>query len=306
MPQGSRASTAATFTKRGCATAPACSCPVGTFNEGRNVTVWAGVPPKEFPTLTVTREQAGGDQASSGEKVLVRWSRGARTLALWRRATLGRANRVGFRDDTRMTTFVLDTAHGPAHAHIHDMDAPQGVLVLGHGAGGGIAAKDLVSTTEVAISAGIAVALVEQPYRVAGRRSPPPAAQLDTSWTAVVEALRVQWFHELPLVVGGRSSGARVACRTSAATGAVGVLCLAFPLQPPRGARPEPRPSRLSELESVGVEVLVVQGERDPFGIPPPGAGRTVCVVPGDHSLRQGLATAAPLVGEWLLRTVRG
>ena len=172
--------------------------------------------------------------------------------------------------------------------------------MLGHGAGGGVAAKDLVSTKDVAISAGIAVALVEQPYRVAGRRSPPPAAQLDAAWTTVVEALRRSWFHELPLVVGGRSSGARVACRTSGATGAAGVICLAFPLQPPQGTRPEPRPSRLSELDAVGVEVFFVQGERDPFGIPPAAARRKVCAVPGDHSLRQGLGAAAPLVAEWL------
>jgi predicted alpha/beta-hydrolase family hydrolase len=203
-----------------------------------------------------------------------------------------------------VTTFVVDTPSGAAHAQIHDTDAPRGVLVLGHGAGGRFDSKDLVSAKEVAIAVGIVVALVEQPYRVAGRRSPPPAAQLDASWTTVVEALRIRWFHELSLVVGGRSSGARVACRTSGATGAVGVLCLAFPLQPPQGTRPQPRPSRLPELDAVGVEVLVVQGERDPFGIPPAAARRTVSVVPGDHSLRQGLAAAVPVVGEWLQRIV--
>jgi len=203
---------------------------------------------------------------------------------------------------TRVTTLVLETAHGPAHAHVHDVPDPHGILMLGHGAGGGVASRDLVSTTEVALSAGFAVALVEQPYRVAGRRSPPPAAHLDASWTDVVEVLRARRFHELPLVVGGRSSGARVACRTSGATRAAGVLCLAFPLQPPQGKRTEPRPSRLSELDAVEVDVLVVQGERDPFGVPPAAARRVVHVVPGDHSLRQGLATAAPIVTEWLQR----
>jgi predicted alpha/beta-hydrolase family hydrolase len=118
----------------------------------------------------------------------------------------------------------------------------------------------------------------------------------------VVESLRADWFHELTLVVGGRSSGARVACRTAAATGAGGVLCLAFPLQPPQGSRAEPRPSRLAELEAVEVEVLIVQGENDSFGIPAAAPGRTVLVVPGDHSLRRGLVTAAPNVGEWLQR----
>lgn len=163
-------------------------------------------------------------------------------------------------------------------------------------------ARDLVETRDLALSLRIAVAMIEQPYRVAGRRSPPPAWQLDVVWMEVVDGLRSRWFHDLPLVVGGRSSGARVACRTSGAAHAVGVLCLAFPLQPPQGKRPEPRPSRLPELDTVSAETLVVQGERDQFGIPPASAKRTVCLVPGDHSLRNGLATAAPLVGEWLER----
>jgi predicted alpha/beta-hydrolase family hydrolase len=177
--------------------------------------------------------------------------------------------------------------------------------VLGHGAGGSVTAKDLVETTGIALSAAVAVALVEQPYRVAGRRTPAPAAQLDAAWTSVVEALRAAWFHDLPLVVGGRSSGARVACRTSGVTGPVGVLCLAFPLQSPGGERRGPPPSRLPELDAVEVETLVVQGERDRFGMPPAAARRTVCVVQGDHSLRQGLATASPVVAEWLQRLVQ-
>ncbi len=205
-----------------------------------------------------------------------------------------------------VTMLVLDTSHGPAHAHLDDVADACGALVLGHGAGGGVGARDLVETRDVAVSLGIAVALIEQPYRVAGRRSPPPAWQLDVAWMEVVEGLRDRWFHELPLVVGGRSSGARVACRTSGATRAVGVLCLAFPLRPPQGKRPEPRPSRLPELDTVSVTTLVVQGERDPFGVPPASQRRTVCLVPGDHSLRNGLTTAAPLVGGWLEQVVAG
>jgi predicted alpha/beta-hydrolase family hydrolase len=201
-----------------------------------------------------------------------------------------------------MAMLVVDTPHGPAHVHRHEVDDPRGVLVLGHGAGGGIGARDIVEAKDVALAAGLGVALVEQPYRVAGRRSPPPAPHLDTCWVAVVEALRGRWSRELPLVAGGRSSGARVACRTAHLTGAAGVLCLAFPLQPPQGERPAPRASRLAELDIVGVEVLIVQGENDRFGMPPPGPRRTVCVVPGDHSLRRGLADAAPLVAEWLQR----
>ena len=204
-----------------------------------------------------------------------------------------------------VTTVILDTDHGPAHAHVHDVDAPRAVLVLGHGAGGGVAAPDLVSARDVAMSAGISVALIEQPYRVAGRRSPPPAWQLDVVWMTVVDELRRTWFHELPLVVGGRSSGARVACRTAGATSAVGVLCLAFPLQPPQGKRPEPRPSRLTELDIVTAPALVVQGERDSFGIPPGAARRTVVLVPGDHSLRNGLGPAAPVVADWLRQLSR-
>ena len=199
---------------------------------------------------------------------------------------------------------VLDTPYGPAHAQSYEVDDPRGVLVLGHGAGGGIGARDIVEAKDVALAAGLGVALVEQPYRVAGRRSPPPAPHLDTCWLAVVEALRGRWFHELPLVVGGRSSGARVACRTAHLTRAAGVLCLAFPLQPPQGERPAPRPSRLAELDIVGAEVLIVQGENDRFGMPPSGPRRTVRVVPGDHSLRRGLADAAPLVAEWLQQAV--
>jgi len=198
----------------------------------------------------------------------------------------------------------IDTSHGPARAHVYDALSSCGALVLGHGAGGGIGAKDLVEAKDVALSVGLGVALVEQPYRVVGRRSPPPAPHLDTGWLEVVGALRSSWFHELPLVVGGRSSGARVACRTAHLTGAVGVLCLAFPLQPPQGERPEPRPSRLPELEIVAAEVLIVQGENDRFGMPPAGPCRTVCVVEGDHSLRRGLAASAPLVGEWLQRVI--
>jgi predicted alpha/beta-hydrolase family hydrolase len=201
-------------------------------------------------------------------------------------------------------THTIETPHGPAQAHLYEVDAQRGVLVIGHGAGGGIGAKDLVAAKDVALSVGLGVALVEQPYRLAGRRSPPPAAHLDTAWLAVVGALRGQWFGELPLVVGGRSSGARVACRTAHLTGAVGVLCLAFPLQPPQGERPTPRPNRLPELEIVGVEVLIVQGENDRFGIPPSAPRRTVIVVAGDHSLRRGLDTATPAVGEWLARVV--
>jgi hypothetical protein len=143
------------------------------------------------------------------------------------------------------------------------------------------------------------VALVEQPYRVAGRRSPPRAPQLDAAWIAVVEHLRADELAGLPLVVGGRSLGARVACRTAEATGAVAVLCLAFPLTPPRRAGKPPQ-SRLAELDAVTVPTLVVQGDRDPFGMPPPGPSRQVINVAGDHGLKADVAAVAAAVRAWL------
>lgn len=200
-----------------------------------------------------------------------------------------------------MTAFDVDTPHGPARVHTQPVEAPRAGLVLGHGAGGGVAARDLQTAAAVARSQGFSVALVEQPYRVAGRRSPAPARQLDAAWVAVLEQLAADALRGLPLVVGGRSSGARVACRTAATTGAAGVLCLAFPLVPParRSARAPP-PSRLPELDAVAVPVLVVQGERDTFGMPPAGPLRTVAVVAGDHSLRSDLGAVGDAVGTWL------
>jgi hypothetical protein len=203
-----------------------------------------------------------------------------------------------------MPTFELDTPHGLARVHLRRADEPTGALVLGHGAGGGVGAPDLVAAAEAGRSLGLAVALVEQPYRVAGRRSPAPARQLDAAWTAVVEHLRTHELPDAPLVVGGRSSGARVACRTADTTGAAGVLCLAFPLQPPARAGKPPSPSRLPELDAVNVPVLVVQGESDRFGIPPPAAHRTVVRLRGDHSLRSDAAGLADAVREWLPRVL--
>jgi predicted alpha/beta-hydrolase family hydrolase len=190
----------------------------------------------------------------------------------------------------------VETPHGQANAHLHPADQPRAALVLGHGAGGGVTSPDLVAVTAVARSEGVSVALVEQPYRVAGRRAPAPAGQLDTAWIAVVEHLRGGPLGDLPLVVGGRSSGARVACRTAAQTGAVGVLCLAFPVHPP--GRPEK--TRLSELDAVTVPTLVVQGASDPFGMPPAAAQREVVTVPGNHSLTGDLVTLRAAVNRFL------
>jgi predicted alpha/beta-hydrolase family hydrolase len=197
-------------------------------------------------------------------------------------------------------TLEVATPHGLAKVHLHPVTAPRAALVLGHGAGGGVGSRDLAAVTEVALSDGVDVALVEQPYRVAGRRSPAPAHQLDAAWTAVVEHLRDGELRGLPLVVGGRSLGARVACRTAEATGAVAVLCLAFPLRPPRRSSGAAAQSRLHELDAVTLPTLVVQGARDPFGIPPATARRTVVQVSGDHSLRTDLEAVAAAVRGWL------
>jgi uncharacterized protein len=183
--------------------------------------------------------------------------------------------------------------------HVHPAAPPaRAALVLGHGAGGGVNSSDLVAARDAALALGVSVALVEQPYRVAGRRSPAPAPQLDAAWRAVVAYLRAREFEGLRLVVGGRSSGARVACRSAGDAGAAAVLCLAFPLHPP-GRADDPSKSRLPELAAVTVPVLVVQGERDPFGIPPPGPGRQVVLVSGTHSLRS-TGAISKVVGDWL------
>ncbi|HEX5494473.1 MAG TPA: alpha/beta family hydrolase [Mycobacteriales bacterium] len=175
--------------------------------------------------------------------------------------------------------------------------APVSLLLVGHGAGGGVDAPDLLAVRAAALAAGVAVVRVEQPYRVAGRRTPPPAAHLDDAWRAVVEAVRADPpMAGLPLVLAGRSSGARVACRTATALGAAAVVALAFPLHPPG----KPDRSRLAELDAPDVPVLVVQGARDPFGMPPAGPDRTVRVVPGDHSLRPSADRVAEQTVTWL------
>jgi uncharacterized protein len=192
----------------------------------------------------------------------------------------------------------IDTPHGPAKAHLHLAAEPIAGMVLGHGAGGGVSAPDLVAVTDVARSAGVSVALVEQPYLVAGRRSPAPAHRLDEAWTAVVEHLRGGKLRGLPLIVGGRSAGARVACRTAADSGAAAVLCLAFPLHAPG----RPAMTRQPELGAVQLPTLVVQGARDPFGMPAGSATCNVVTVPGNHSLKTDLDAVATAVRDWLPR----
>lgn len=211
--------------------------------------------------------------------------------------------------------FAVPTSEGPARVELAvPADAPAALVVLGHGAGGGIEAPDLLALAAALPAAGFALARVEQPYRVAGRRTPPPSDRLDGAWRTVVAHLIARpEVTGCPVVVGGRSSGARVACRTAAATRAAGVVALAFPLRPP--GRPT---SRLDELLGATVPTLVVQGSRDPFGsradLPPalPVGMEIVEVAGGDHAFRsrradgctsaQCLAEVVGTVADWLGR----
>lgn len=182
-----------------------------------------------------------------------------------------------------------------------DLDRPStpatGLLLIGHGAGGGVEAPDILAARRAALECGWAVARITQPYRVAGRRTPPAAPILDAAWLPIVARVRAgRGLRDLPAVFAGRSSGARVACRTASEGGAAGVIALAFPLHPP--GRPDR--SRADELALPTVAVLVVQGEHDPFGMPAPGPGRRVVVVPGDHSLRRATDAIQAAVTDFL------
>ncbi len=198
-----------------------------------------------------------------------------------------------------MDEIEIETPHGPARAHVEPAAKPAGTLVLGHGAGGGVEATDIQAAAQAAREAGFSVALVEQPYRVAGRKSPAPAKQLDTAWEAVIAELRERGVIGAPFVAGGRSLGARVACRTATAVGADAVLCLAFPVHPP-GKGDDPTKSRQGELDAVEVPVLVVQGSSDPFGMPAGGTGREVVMVAGNHGLKADLPAVREAVATWL------
>ena len=182
----------------------------------------------------------------------------------------------------------VPTPHGPARIALDAPDTVTGLLVLGHGAGGGIEAPDLLAAAD-AVPSGVAVARVLQPYRVAGRRGPAPAAQLDEAWAAVLAEL-TRRFAGVPQVHGGRSSGARVACRGAVVADPVpvGVLALAFPLLAPArqdGTRGDRTPE-IDAVDAAGIPVLAVSGDRDRFGVPPVAPHRQVVTVRGDHSLR--------------------
>jgi predicted alpha/beta-hydrolase family hydrolase len=207
-------------------------------------------------------------------------------------------------------TELVDTPHGQARLHRDRSRHPIATLVLNHGAGGGVEARDLAALAKDLPREGITVIRVEQPWHVAGKKIAPRPAVLDECLVAATNRLRVR----TPLVVGGRSAGARAAARCVRELGAAGYLALAFPLHPPG----KPEKSRLEELEAVEVPVLVVQGERDSFGRPEEfPADRELTVVPGaDHSFKvpqrsvvsqpEALAIIVEATLEWIVRDVVG
>jgi uncharacterized protein len=196
----------------------------------------------------------------------------------------------------------ISTEGGPAQAEIDRPTTATFLLLMTHGAGGGVDSRDLLAVRDAAVPLGGVVARILQPYRVRGASAPGAPGRQDAAWLEIVAALRAD-YPALPLVQGGRSNGARVACRTAAAASARAVVALAFPLHPP--GRPEQ--SRAAELRDAGVDVLVVNGERDPFGIPAQEDAKRVVVLPGEtHALSKNPAAVGAVVGSWLVEIIGG
>jgi uncharacterized protein len=193
------------------------------------------------------------------------------------------------------------TGSGNAVAEIDDATSPAFLLVLTHGAGGGLHSGDLLAARDAALGAGGAVARVLQPYRVRGARAPGAPGRQDAAWLEIIHVLR-GGFPGVALIQGGRSNGARVACRTARAAGARAVLALAFPLHPP--GRPDR--SRADELREAGTDVLVINGDRDPFGVPEAAPATRVVVLPGEtHALSGNPGRIEQAVGSWLREVLR-
>jgi len=200
----------------------------------------------------------------------------------------------------------ISTAAGPARAEIDATPVGGGasgdrqfLLVLTHGAGGGVASKDIMAASKAGLAAGAVVVRVTQPYRVGGARAPGSAQRQDAAWIEIIRALRDD-YPGLPLVQGGRSNGARLACRTAQQAGAAAVVALAFPLHPP-GKADDPERSRVGELRAAGVPVLVINGDRDPFGIPDPVDAGKLIVLPGEtHALSRHPEEITNAVASWL------
>jgi predicted alpha/beta-hydrolase family hydrolase len=193
----------------------------------------------------------------------------------------------------------ITTGAGPARVWLDNpADEARFLLVLTHGAGGGADTADVLAARQAGLACGGAVARVLQPYRVAGARAPGSALRQDAAWLEIIAALRARY--GVPVVQGGRSNGARVACRTAEAAGAVAAIALAFPLHPP-GKADQPDKSRAGELRSAGVPVLVINGENDPFGVPAAEDADHLVVLPGEtHSLSRHPAAVTAAVASWL------
>jgi uncharacterized protein len=202
----------------------------------------------------------------------------------------------------------ISTGDGPARAEItwpaspawarkgRRRPAPPFLLVLTHGSGRGPDTADVLAVRDAALPLGGVVALVTQPYVVKGRRAPGAVDRQDAAWLEIIAALRTTARPGL-LIQGGRSNGARVACRTARAAGARAVIALAFPLHPPG----HPERSRVAELAAAGTDVLVINGSRDAFGIPDPGERRQVVVLPGEtHALTRKPKAVGAAAGAWL------
>ncbi|MBE1581928.1 alpha/beta family hydrolase [Nonomuraea angiospora] len=189
------------------------------------------------------------------------------------------------------------TPRGSALVQVDEVADPRLLLVLTHGSAGGVDAPDLLAVRDAALKAGAVVARVTQAFRVAGARAPGSAVKQDEAWEIVLKEVRTLW-PGLPLVQGGRSNGARVACRTAGAVGAAAVVALAFPLHPPG----KPERSRADELRGAGVDVLVVNGDRDPFGVPDAADAARLVVLPGEgHDLKKDPARVGEVVAEWIV-----
>jgi len=193
----------------------------------------------------------------------------------------------------------INTAAGPAHVVLEQPERPRFLVAATHGAGGSPDTADVLAVRDAARALGAATALVTQPYRVRGGRAPGSAARQDAAWVELIDALRRETARHgaLPLVQCGRSNGARVACRTARQAGAAGVIALAFPLHPPG----QPAKSRDQELRGAGTSVLVINGDRDPFGVPEPDELTNVVVLPGEtHALSKHPAAIGVAVTDWL------
>ena len=193
----------------------------------------------------------------------------------------------------------INTAAGPAHVVLEQPERPRFLVAATHGAGGSPDTADVLAVRDAARALGAATALVTQPYRVRGGRAPGSAARQDAAWVELIDALRRETARHgaLPLVQCGRSNGARVACRTARQAGAAGVIALAFPLHPPG----QPAKSRDQELREAGTRVLVVNGDRDPFGVPEPDELTNVVVLAGEtHALSKHPAAIGVAVTDWL------